>query len=259
MINLDCFFPLFKHPRSIFQYFILFVAITSFPSWIKADTSLSPLYSILAGGRLYDNWISRANRSNNKSFPTKTHPAYPEKGKKKGWVTWRCKECHGWDYKGVKGNYGQGSHYTGIKGIQNFKGKSSILVTSIIRDNNHQYTVEMISKQEAEQLALFVVSGQINLDQYIESDTLKVQANPDRGKEFFQTICAHCHGLDGKKINFHINQSPEYVGNIAQENPWELFHKIRNGQPSQKMVSLGVLPLQDLLDIIAYAQTLPTD
>jgi thiosulfate dehydrogenase len=31
--------------------------------------------------------------------PQGTHPSYPKAGKKTGAGTWRCKECHGWDYE----------------------------------------------------------------------------------------------------------------------------------------------------------------
>ena len=31
--------------------------------------------------------------------------------------TWRCKECHGWDYAGKDGAYGSGDHRTGIVGV----------------------------------------------------------------------------------------------------------------------------------------------
>ena len=34
-----------------------------------------------------------------------------------GAATWRCKECHGWDYMGVDGQYGHGPHKTGFPGI----------------------------------------------------------------------------------------------------------------------------------------------
>ena len=42
-----------------------------------------------------------------------------------------------------------------------------------------------------------------------------------------------------------------------RKNPWEALHKIRNGQPGQPMPVLRVLPLQDMVDILAYVQTLP--
>ena len=35
-----------------------------------------------------------------------------------GASTWRCTECHGWDYVGANGAYGvAGSHYTGFSGV----------------------------------------------------------------------------------------------------------------------------------------------
>ena len=49
------------------------------------------LWDIARGGQLYDNWAIALD----KSLPSKNHPAYPTIGKKKGGVTWRCKECHG--------------------------------------------------------------------------------------------------------------------------------------------------------------------
>jgi len=35
------------------------------------------------------------------------------------------------------------------------------------------------------------------------------------------------------------------------------LHKIRNGQPGMPMPALRVLPVQTLVDILAYTQTLP--
>ena len=48
------------------------------------------------GGRLYDNWFEALATDE----PEGTHPSYPAVGLQQGAATWRCKECHGWDYKG---------------------------------------------------------------------------------------------------------------------------------------------------------------
>jgi len=82
--------------------------------------------------------------------------------------------------------------------------------------------------------------------------------NPRRGAQFFQTICAVCHGFDGKAINFHSADDPEYVGTVAADNPWEALHKIRFGQPGVGMIALTALSMGTLVDILSYAQTLPT-
>ena len=67
----------------------------------------------LRGGILYDKWWV----VNHGSEPTGEHPLYPPAGQQSGSTTFRCKECHGWDYKGVDGAYGSGSHFTGIGGV----------------------------------------------------------------------------------------------------------------------------------------------
>ena len=66
-----------------------------------------------------------------------------------------------------------------------------------------------------------------------------------------------CHGFDGKEMNFKTADNPEYIGTVAQANPWETLHKIRFGQPGVGMVALDVLDIEDLVDILAYSQTLP--
>ncbi|NQV55063.1 MAG: cytochrome c [Rhodospirillales bacterium] len=83
--------------------------------------------------------------------------------------------------------------------------------------------------------------------------------DPQRGAQFFQTICANCHGFDGKELNFGNDKSPEYVGTVARSNPWEALHKIRFGQPGVGMVSLSVLSIQEQVDILTYIQTLPAE
>lgn len=67
------------------------------------------------GGLLYDKWWE----INGQAAPPGNHPFYPSIGKQSGADTWRCKECHGWDYRGKGGAYSSptGSHYTGIKGV----------------------------------------------------------------------------------------------------------------------------------------------
>jgi hypothetical protein len=78
-----------------------------------APSNPSDAWTLAAGGRIYDNWWDALDREE----PEGTHPSYPASAEQEGAVTWRCKECHGWDYKGVDGVYRSGSHYTGIKGI----------------------------------------------------------------------------------------------------------------------------------------------
>ncbi|MBT5415269.1 MAG: hypothetical protein HOK81_11770, partial [Rhodospirillaceae bacterium] len=65
--------------------------------------------------------------------------------------------------------------------------------------------------------------------------------------------------FDGKSLNFKTEEKPEYLGTIAAGNPWEAMHKARNGQPAIPMPLMRALPMQDTIDILTYAQTLPTE
>ena len=206
------------------------------------------------GGQLYDKWWAVIEADE----PQSTHPAYPADGKKTGSTTWRCKECHGWDYKGVDGAYSKGSHRTGIKGLRGMAGVDPERIHDILTDETHGYTEEMMPDSAMRKIALFISLGQIDMDRYIDRATKQAHGDRQRGAQFFQTICANCHGFDGKRINFHSDDDPEYVGTVAAGNPWEALHKIRFGQPGVGMVSLSVLSVQQQVDILSYAQTLPT-
>jgi thiosulfate dehydrogenase len=215
----------------------------------------SDVWEISRGGQLYDKWweVILADE------PEQTHPAYPAAGKQEGSATWRCKECHGWDYKGAAGAYGAGSHYTGIKGIDGMAGVPIERIVEVLRGDVHGFTPEQLSDSAVRKLGAFVSLGQVDMDLYIDRASKRARGDPVTGARYFQTICAVCHGYDGKAINFRDEKKPEYVGTVANENPWETLHKVRFGQPGVGMVALTALDLQILVDIVAYAQTLPAE
>ncbi len=225
------------------------------------DVGLTDLeiFEIARGGQLYDNWITALEAE----APEGTHPAYPANGKSKGENTWRCKECHGWDYMGEDGAYGKGMHYTGIKGIRRMVGGDPAEIERIIRDDTHRYTPAMLPPKAVHKLALFVTRGQINMNQYIDRSTKEAIGSRRRGAPFFHTICVICHGFDGTELSHRTEAalaafgSPGSLGYVADENPWEALHKIRNGQPGVGMVALRVLSIQDQVDVLTYLQTLP--
>jgi len=210
-------------------------------------------WMIAFGGRIYDNWYNALD----KETPKTTHPSYPSDGHKSGAATWRCKECHGWDYKGVKGVYQKGSHYTGIKGLNHLVGADPNLIKTKIRDKVHQMTPAMIPDNALEGLALFVTRGQHEIDWYVDVKSKRVRGDTTKGERIFQNVCAPCHGFDGRAINFKADPVFEFIGTVASNAPWEALHKIRNGQPGQPMPVLRVLTMQLAVDILAYAQTLP--
>lgn len=198
---------------------------------VEAGAHDRPLDQIALGGRLYDNWWSTCGLPE----PTGNHPAYPAAGKQTGAATWRCKECHGWDYAGKDGAYAEGSHFTGIPGVAGAAGRDPAKLLSVMTDDTHRFG-SLIPQATLKALALFLSHGQPAGDTVIDAGTKKVAGESRAGASIFARECADCHGERGRRLNFnHGAGEPEFVGTIAVDNPWELRHKIRNGQPGSVM------------------------
>ncbi len=229
----------------------VFLAAGLLAVWsMAAPVSAENAGTLARGGKLYDKWF-KAIRT---SVPTTAHRSYPAKGKYRGkrGADWRCKECHGWDYRGKDGIYAKGKHYTGIKGIWGARGADPVKIVAILRNRTHGYTDTMIGPKDMLALALFVSKGQIDMSKYVDAKTKKPNGDAARGKNYFMTICAQCHGPQGTK--------PREMGKTLGKqmgNPWEVMHKIQNGQPGEEMPALRALPVQITLDIMAFLGTLP--
>lgn len=237
------------------------------------DLTFAPAEDVAEGGRLYDKWWAEYDLRK----PENTHPLYPATGKKTGADTWRCKECHGWDYRGFKGAYGSGGHFTGITGIRQYEGRKVETIIAILKDPRHGFD-QVMYDPALYRIALFVSEGQFDMSKVINDKTKKSSGQASRGKQSFADHCMTCHGDDGRRINFKSRQTPEYLGTIANKNPWEAMHKIRNGHPgavmghrgmggemhngmmrSRAMPSmLSLLNLEQQADLLAYLQKLPT-
>jgi len=203
------------------------------------------------GGQLYDKWFEVMPDAKK---TTTTHPSY-QGDNRKGNTTWRCKECHGWDYKGASGAYSKGSHYSGIKGIQDYSGKSLSQIVKVLTNDTHAYE-DILSIKEIDALSVFVSIGQVDSTSFINMKTKKVAGDKIHGAKLYNAICAGCHGKDGKMYNFKKLPKEVYVGDVSRDNPWEILHKIRFGHPGSAMTSLFVLPQQYQIDILAYIQDL---
>lgn len=228
--------------------------------------------AVSQGGRLYDKWWAELGLAE----PQSTHPAYPPAAGKRGGDTWRCKECHGWDYRGREGAYRKGSHFTGITGVRGYAGGDAEAVLRRLVDETHGYQ-QVLPPQALQLLATFVVQGQIGMERYIDEDSGEVKAaDLRRGRALYNRSCARCHDEDGRYMNFNNSpSSPEYVGTLARSNPWETWHKIRNGHPGARMPMGPAMrgrwrhnesmppfrswSVEDQLAVLAYTRTLPPE
>lgn len=211
-------------------------------------------WTMSAGGRFYDNWMSAQFADG----PTVTHPSWPASNtKKSGATTWRCKSCHGWDYKGVAGKYQSGSYATGITGVVHMQGTDPGQMPAILRNDTHQYTTDMITDAQALRIGLFISRGLHDTDAHIDRKTGESNGSAAHGADFFQNICAACHGYQGTQLNWGDEDEPSYIGTEANANPWEVLHKIRNGHPGVEMISGRPFGIESAVDILTYVRTLP--
>jgi thiosulfate dehydrogenase len=221
-----------------------------------APSNPSDVWILAAGGRIYDNWWEALDRDE----PEGTHPSYPAAGTQAGETTWRCKECHGWDYRGAAGVYASGSHYTGIKGIDGAIGMDEAAIAAILRDPVHGYTQDMITDDELARVAAFVSRGQVDMSTYIDLGTREIIAGDmERGRAVFQTVCAACHGFDGRRLNWGDADGPAYVGTEAVAAPDEVLNKILNAHPGVEMVNLRAFGFETAGDVLRYIATLPQE
>jgi len=227
--------------------YLAMVSILLVPGSLQAAEIES---SIARGAKLYDKWYEvidvDAPKESHSLYPA--DKAYAEKPKS----NWRCKECHGWDYQGKDGAYASGKHATGIPGINGAAGASAESVIAILKGEEHGFG-ELLSDQDFTDLANFVSKGQVGMDGFIDRASKAPKGDAAKGEVYYNTICANCHGMDGKL--------PEEMKPFGAQmgNPWEVMHKILNGQPGENMPALRALDHQIIADIMSHMVSLPKE
>lgn len=243
-----------------------FLALFACTNLIAASRGLPPAQGELPGdpiegARLYDNWALELGHTP----PEGNQPLWnsQETNKRNGEITWRCSECHGWDYKGEDGAYGTNSnHFTGFTGLGNAVGATQEQVLAWLdgSQNPEHNFLSYSSLIALNDLAAFLRTRQIDTDLLINPDTGAAIGRRPSGKRIYYDNCVTCHGALGDQINFGNVQKPLYLGDLAIADPWQTLHKIRFGTPtSEGMPAYEDLdwPLPMIADVLAYTQTLP--
>jgi thiosulfate dehydrogenase len=237
---------------------------TAAPTTTTTATTVAPpsgpTGDVLTGGLLYDKWWTVAGVDE----PTTDQALWATQSDntRSGKDTWRCKECHGWDYKGADGAYGGGSHFTGFAGVYGAQGQSAADLTAVMTTGDHDFS-SSLSEQNIADLVVFVQAGLADYGQFIDADKGIIGGDVANGESLYVATCTACHGADGTTLNFGDDDDPEFVATIAQDNPWEFFHKVRYGQPGSNppmpASEAAGWSLEDVRDIAAYSQTLATE
>ncbi len=212
---------------------------------------------------MYDKWWAVTGADE----PTGDHTFWSmqDTNTRTGSTTWRCKECHGWDYKGLDGAYADGSsHFTGFTGLFGTTLSAQEVFDKI--KGFHGFGDAGLSDDDIWDLAKFVLEGQLDTDDIIDADgaftgdTISGMTLYDDGIGG-NTACAICHGNDGLTAPPGADPATygDFVGLIANENPWEFQHKVRFGQPGTAMPAASKVNAtnDDVADLGAYSQTLP--
>ena len=213
------------------------------------------------GGLLYDHWMQEKGVA----APPGSHPLYPTGGPRSGATTYRCKECHGWDYNGADGAYGNDlGHFTGIPGVFGTT-KSPQDIFDLLRAGTaempglgHDMDAFGMTAEDIWDVTRMTLQATVDTDDYIASSSAFIGVS-FFGQVSYENYCFLCHGQFGDAINFGTALDPVYVGTVANQNPWELLHKIRFGHPASPMIRMIMqgVSAQNLAHLGAYCQSLP--
>jgi len=218
-------------------------------NWESAD--------LVRGGLLFDKWW----KVNSGTEPTTLFdPIWSSQttNTRTGGDTWRCKECHGWDYVGKDGRYSSGSHYTGFDGLWTSRAFSRTILFDSIKDTHGDHDLSgVLSDQDVLDLTRFIVDGLVNMSLYIDASG-NATGNATAGLTLYDANCASCHGTDGLTLDFNSADGVQGIGWLSNDNPQETLHKLRWGHPGSTMPSMveNGLTDQQTGDILAHAQTL---
>ncbi len=221
---------------------------------------------VINGGRLYDKWWADAGDTP----PATDHPFWADQtasppNARTGPDTWRCKECHGWDYKGAAGAYevGVSSHATGFAGIFGTTQTLQEVYNTIWTD--HQLGNKM-TDADIQDAAEFVVNGQLDVDTIIDGAGLFIgDGTPGgAGSIVYDTTrplaCSSCHGADGlmlPPLGSTDTGFDAFPGFLSNDNPQEFQHKANYGHPGSSMDFASTLTVAETGDLGAFSQTLP--
>lgn len=208
-------------------------------AFVQSLPPRDPLFSTARGGKLYDDWAEEIRTT----YPKDAHPAFPKDKKvETGSSTWRCVECHGWDYKGAHG----------IRGIRNMAGAHPGAIIKVLQDETHNLE-HKLQYADLYDLASFVSQGQVDMIEYIDARTKTARGDAANSTQYYLTLCATCHGDEGKAI-----RTMPPMGRVAIERPWQALHKVLHGHPGDQMPAWQATMSPSVIkDVLAKLQTLP--
>ncbi|MBK8784729.1 MAG: hypothetical protein IPO22_23700 [Anaerolineales bacterium] len=149
------------------------VAATEAPVSLSGDP--------IRGGLLYDEWTKVLGVD----APEGDQPLWATQSTntRSGGTTWRCKECHGWDYLGKDGAYGGGSHATGFVGVMQVAGTDPNEILAALKTGDHDFSAYM-DDQALIDIALFLGENMLDSAAFI-TDKAAVGGDAANGETIY--------------------------------------------------------------------------
>ena len=250
---------------SFIMILILLVIVVSFTQVnVSAESNHQEINPVSLGAQIYDDWTSVVKDA---PLPVGNHPIWSRQTNStiSGIETWRCVNCHGWDYQGKEGAFGFGPYSTGFPSILEASSESSTYLVGALSggdDAQHDFS-SLMSEEELESVVSFIQTGVIDDNEYIDIFTRKViNGNLSNGKEKYKAACASCHGEDGTQATFRYEGREVALGTLAVQDPWRFLHRTRFGTARAPEMPIGYdlgWTAEDGRDVVYYVQSsLPT-
>lgn len=94
-------------------------------------------------------------------------------------------------------------------------------------------------------------------ERFINEDG-SINASLEQGEIAYQSYCRGCHGFDARKMIMGPRNEPRTLAKMAVEEPRLFFYVTNFGVQERGMLPyIDEIPLEDLVAITKYAQTLP--
>lgn len=214
------------------------------------------------GGRLYDNLFVSLKTPLPKIMKDKNGEVIENTGH-----DFRCKNCHGWDYKGNEGIYGpdyQNKPYAASVNLIQLKKDDNLSLKKIMDSvlNGHGIGMpvysEFLNEKQAKLIAEFLVTNAHDSSYYFDLKTNKTNKyeltlvnleNKEKASVNYTKHCESCHGKNGAKFLLHDGEYT--LGSHSRQKAYEDHHKIQNGSPGSDM--MGYLnSKEDILGMLGY-------
>lgn len=199
----------------------------------------------------------------------------------------RCKQCHGWDGLGSAGSYinrGPKTTRPNVSGLNLYQlaqtktykelfdamkktaGRRDIAfdlttynpTTNATEGDKMPNYAQILTDAQIWDIVKFMKEGMFDVTQLYDATytgtyptgtatyaNVGKDGNAANGNSFYTANCASCHGADGKTLTME-NMS---LGKFIRSKPYEVQHKVQNGQLGSPMVGEFTMTLTQMKDL----------